>query len=93
MRATQRAAEGAALDGLRAHQIHLVPSDREAQMPREVRRRRDELELAIESLRQQKAALEEGDYYARLEPLLLDLARLYTTSQQASTQPATSAAP
>jgi hypothetical protein len=77
LRATQRAEEGAALDGLRAHQIHLVPSDRESQMPREVRRRRDELELAIAALQAEKETLGDDVYYERLEPLMLELARLY----------------
>ena len=33
--ATQRARDGAALDGIRAHQLHLIPSDREREMPPE----------------------------------------------------------
>jgi hypothetical protein len=77
LRATQRAEESAALDGLRAHQIHLVPSDRESQMPREVRRRRDELELSIAALQAEKETLGDDAYYQRLEPLMLELARLY----------------
>jgi hypothetical protein len=76
-RATRRAKDGAALDGARAHQLHLVKSAREQAMPAEVRAKRDELELAIESLRDQKAALAESDYYERLEKLLVELARLY----------------
>jgi hypothetical protein len=44
------------------------------------------LELAIEQLRQQKGMLAEGDYYARLEPLLLELARLY--AGRSTTRPA-----
>jgi hypothetical protein len=83
LRATQRAEEGAALDGLRAHQIHLVPSDRESQMPREVRRRRDELELTIAALQSEKESLGEDVYYRRLEPLMLELARLYAELDEA----------
>ena len=33
VRATQRAKDGAALDGIRAHQLHLIPSDRERANP------------------------------------------------------------
>jgi hypothetical protein len=77
LRATQAAEDGAALDGLAAHQLHLVKSDREARMPPELRRRRDELEQSIESLRGEKSKLGEEAYYGRLEPLMLELARLY----------------
>ena len=75
--ATKRAKEGASADGVRAHQLHLIPSDRERSIPPETRRRRDEIERTIAALRDQKAALSEGDYYDRLEPLMLELARLY----------------
>lgn len=79
IRATQRPQDGAALDGLRAHQFHLVPSDREADMPREVRQRRDELELQLAELRDHKTELGDDAYYSQLEPLLVELARLYAS--------------
>ena len=37
VRATTRAKDGAAADGLRAHQWHLVPSDRERALPADLR--------------------------------------------------------
>ncbi len=77
VRATQRAKDGAALDGIRAHQLHLIPSDRERAMPAELRQRRNELELSIAALRDQKAKLKEDEYYARLEKLMVELSRLY----------------
>jgi len=43
----------------------------------DVRARRDQIELAIAKLRDEKKDLEEDVYYQRLEPLLLELARLY----------------
>ena len=82
IRATQRAKEGASLDGTRAHQIHLVASDREKQLPPELRKRRDALELAIAKLREEKAALNEDDYYNRLEKLMLELAQLYEQTSE-----------
>ena len=75
--ATQRAKDGAALDGIRAHQLHLIPSDREREMPAEIRQRRDELESSIAALRDQKEKLKDDEYYARLEKLMVELARLY----------------
>jgi hypothetical protein len=77
LRATQRAKDGATLDGTRAHQIHLIASDRERRLPADVRKRRDELELAIADLREQRPQLSEDEYYARLEQLMLELARVY----------------
>ncbi|HVA48717.1 MAG TPA: hypothetical protein VNH11_20295 [Pirellulales bacterium] len=77
LRATKAAKDGAALDGLRAGQLQLVRSGNEQRLPIEVRRRRDEIEAAIARLREQKGKLPEDDYYGQLEPLLLELARLY----------------
>jgi hypothetical protein len=86
IRATRRAKDGAPLDGIRAHQLHLVLSDRERQIAPEMRRRRDQLELAVAALRDQKAKLSEDEYYRRLEPLMVDLGRLYRDAQAASTK-------
>ena len=77
LRATRRAKDGAAADGLRAQQLHLIPGARDRALSPEARRRRDELELAVAALRDRKAGLPEDDYYAQLEPLLLELARIY----------------
>lgn len=87
-RATRSAKSGATVDGHRAHQWHLVPSAQELAMPPELRQRRDQLELEIQQLRDRKSTLAEADYYARLEPLLLELARLYAAhSAPSSTAP------
>ncbi len=82
VRATRRAKDGAAADGLRAHQWHLVPSDRERAIPSESRRDRDRIELAVAALRDQKSKLAEDEYYAQLEPLMVELARLYAGQGQ-----------
>jgi hypothetical protein len=79
IRATQRAKDGAALDGARAHQFHLIVSDHERNLPPEVRRRRDELELKIAALRDVKERLPEVEYFDRLEQLMVELARVYHT--------------
>jgi hypothetical protein len=80
VRAVKRAKDGATLDGLRAHQFHLVRSDAERKLPAPVRARRDELELTIARLRDAKGELAEEEYYRRLETLLLEMARLYEGS-------------
>lgn len=79
LEAIQSAADGkAALDGRKAHQWHLVRSAAESQLPVEVRRRRDELELQILTLRMEKPSMTEDAYYAELEALLVQLARTRT---------------
>lgn len=77
VRATKQARDGASLDGTRAHQFHLVRSTEENQLSPDLRAKRDALELAIARLREGKAKLAGDEYYARLEKILLDLARIY----------------
>jgi len=64
-------------DGRRAHQLHLIRSEQEQQIPAEVRQRRDELELQVLELRGRKKTLTEEEYDRQLEELLLKLARLF----------------
>jgi hypothetical protein len=80
-RATRRAKDGAGLDGHRAHQIHLQKSDRERQMPADLRRRRDQIELAVAALRDRKDKLGEDAYYRQLEDLMVELAHLYRDAE------------
>jgi hypothetical protein len=77
VRAIRKAKDGTTPDGLRAHQLPLIPSDRERAIPPEIRQKRNQIELALAALRDQKTKLKEDDYYARLEPLMLELARIY----------------
>ncbi|MBI4625917.1 MAG: hypothetical protein HY736_22190 [Verrucomicrobia bacterium] len=77
VRATKQARDGAALDGPRAHQFHLVRSLAEQQLSTEVRARRDALELEIAKLRDRKAKMTEAAYLRELERRLLELAALY----------------
>ena len=76
-RATKKARDSKELDGTRARQFHLVRSEAEARLTPEQRARRDELELAVEALRETKAKASESDYYRELERLMLELARVY----------------
>ena len=76
-RAVKKAKDGTSLDGHRAHQFHLVRSERERRMPPELRQRRDTLEMAVIRHREKKVKMSEDAYYEALETLLLKLARLY----------------
>jgi len=77
IRAVKKAKEGASLDGVRAHQFHLLRSQQEQKMPASQRARRDELELTVAKLRDTKSQVNEDEYYRQLEPVLIELARLY----------------
>ncbi len=90
IRAVKRAADGAALDGLRAHQWHLLRSEAERKLAPEVRVRRNELELALEQLRSQKDKMTVDEYYEHLEGVLLELARLYEASEKPESETPTS---
>lgn len=83
VRVVKKSKSGAAADGTRAHQIHLVPSEEERQLPAEVRAKRDDLELSLARLREKKADLPPDEYYAKVESIMLDLARLYRTAAPA----------
>jgi len=81
IRAVKRPQEGASLDGLRAHQTHLLLSPAEQALPPALRAKRDALELAIAQLRDTKAQRAVDDYYRQLEVLLLELAELTERSR------------
>lgn len=83
-RAVRRARDDAEPDGVRANQFILVPGAEESKLPADRRARRDELELAISRLRAKKPELDEDAFYAELEEILLELARLYEEGEPAS---------
>jgi hypothetical protein len=71
------AAGQAAVDGDLARKFHLFPSAAERQLTAEQVKRRDELETAVVALRRRKASIAEEEYFAELERLLVELARVY----------------
>ncbi len=76
-RATKKAKDGLSLDGLRANQFHLVRSVEEQALSAADRAKRDELELAVAHLRENRPPMPGDDYYRQLESLLVELGRLY----------------
>ncbi len=83
-RATRAAKDGAPLDGAVAHRWHLLLSKEEQALGAEVRRRRDEVEAEIETLRARKSRLPEPEYYTELEKLMIRLAKVYAESPDTS---------
>ena len=80
IRAVKKSKEGASLDGMHAHQMHLIRNSSDQALSTAVRTRRDTLEQSIEGLRLQKGSLNEDDYYLQLEKLLLELGEIYRGS-------------
>jgi hypothetical protein len=82
IRPVQTAEDGAALDGYRAHQFHLVHSEAENKMPLELRAKRDKLELEVMALRDSQDKFSEEEYFSRLEKMLYDIAQIYEQTDQ-----------
>lgn len=75
--AVKGAADGATVDGIRAHQIHLVPSEAERQLSNDDRVTRDQLEQDLATLRAQRKMLKDDEYYRQLEAIMRKLAAIY----------------
>ena len=69
-----------ATDGLRAHQVTLAPGPDSARLTSEQRARRDDIERRIEALRAARPSPPDDAYWARLEALLLEMARATSAS-------------
>lgn len=87
VRPAKQPEETANVDGFRAHQIHFVPNEAEARLSPALRKKRNDLELALERLRAHKADEPEEAYLKEIEPILLDLARLYRDAEKTNSPP------
>jgi len=83
VRPAKKSEEDAVVDGFRSHQIHFVPNEAEARLSPALRKKRNDLELDLEKFRAHKAKLSEDAYLQEIEPLLLELARLYRDAENA----------
>jgi hypothetical protein len=88
LRVTRKTSDGLEPDGVRANQVHLIPSEFEASLTLDQIKWRDDKEIEIARLREGKATLPEADYFARLEALLLELSRFYHGLEQSRTNQA-----
>jgi len=91
--AFKKAANNAPLDGMRAHQWHLIRSSQDQKLSAEQRKERDSLELQIGKLREQKSSMSEDEYYRKLEQLLTKLADIEFSGESQSKQPSAPASP
>ena len=75
-RVVKRAKQGEP-DGLTANQIILVRRGAEGSLTGSQRKQRDKLEGDLEHLRQRKSKMTEEAYYNAIEPILVELAKIY----------------
>lgn len=80
--------DGSLPDGTLANQFVLIPSEDESQLSTEATRQRDQLELQLAELRLKKSEFSEEDYLARLQEILVPLAKIYQAGEKPEeTQP------
>ncbi len=77
LRAIKKPQEKALVDGLLAHQTHLVRSTAEQSLSSEQRARRDMIERTVLLHREKRGKVPDNEYYQGLEAILLELARFY----------------
>lgn len=80
VRAVKKTKDNTTPDGRRAHQFHLIQSEFERRLPKELRKQRDSLEFKLLELRDRKASFKESEYYKKLEAILLQLSEFYATA-------------
>ncbi len=84
IRPVEKAEDDAPLDGYRAHQFHLVPSELEKKMTPGLRAERDRLELEVMELRDRKKEFSEDEYFSKLEALLFNITKIYDQADRAN---------
>lgn len=80
-RPNAKAKDGAKVDGARASRITLAPATDRLPLTEQELKDRDELERALDQLRQRKAELDPQQYKQELETLLIQLARIYQAAE------------
>ena len=71
-------------DGLAANQVFLIRRGAEAKLSVQQRQTRDQLEAKLESIRARRDAFDENAFYRELEPVLIELAKIYRTTESSS---------
>ena len=69
------------LDGKRAAKISLSPSGKQLPFTGDELRQRDELETQLEAIRSRRHELSDSEFDQRIEPILIQLARIYSKAE------------
>jgi hypothetical protein len=86
LRCVKLAKEDAKPDGNLARQWSLLLNPDEARLSDDVRKQRDALERQVQELRSRKDATPADEYYARLEKLMIEIAKLTAGESKAPAQ-------
>ena len=76
------AKDGSPLDGIYASKITLSPSGNALKLTDDERKQRDALEAKLEQLRSKKETLDPEAYQKAIEPVMIQLARIYQAAEQ-----------
>lgn len=77
LRSKEAGKNGKLPDGVRAHQVALLPDPEEAERSPAWKAKRDGLELEVFKLRAKRDGMNEDDYFKQLEELMVRMAGLY----------------
>ncbi|TWU51178.1 hypothetical protein [Rubripirellula reticaptiva] len=81
VRAIGTAKNGEKLDGITAAKLTLSPSGKRLNLLPSEFKKRESIESELESLRNKKPSMSEADYFAAIEPLMIELAKIYKDAE------------
>jgi hypothetical protein len=83
LRSTKKSDKGIAVDGEMARRTFLIPPACDGTWSDDMVKQRELLESRIQALREAKTSMKEDEYYGKLEPILLELAKLTQKATEA----------
>lgn len=83
-RVAKQAKKGKTVDGRFGSRSSLFQSDKALKFSEAQRAGRSKIEASLDALRDQKSQLSEAEYLAKLEPLLIEMAKLYEQVEKAN---------
>ncbi len=84
VRSIAAAKDGSELDGINASRTTLSPAGSKLKLTEDQATRRAELETQLDQLRSRKSQITESAYFDEIEPLMIELARLYRDAEAGS---------
>ena len=76
------AKDGTELDGKLAKKLTLAPIENQLSLTEDQQKRRDQLEQKLDELRKRKEQLDEKAYQEEIEPVMIELAKLYRAAEK-----------
>lgn len=81
VRPVSKAKDGSPLDGRVAMRITLSPTGKQLSFAGKELQRREQIEQELDQIREKKSELSEAEYDAAIEPLMIELARIYQAAE------------